>query len=77
MIKMRTIKTALEEIYSNDPKSAMTENALRRIIAENKIPSIKRSGKIMFDMNKLEDYLSPPLPKEEPKYNMGIIRRVS
>lgn len=50
--KMRTVKQAMEELKRLDPCTAMTERALRRMIAENDIPfvAIGRKKLLNFDL---------------------------
>lgn len=55
---VRTIKGALEEIKSRDPKSEITEYAIRRIVKENKVPYIRSGKKFLLNVETLIDYIS-------------------
>ncbi len=50
--RMRTVKQAMEELRSIDPRTALTERALRRMIADNDISciSIGRKKLVNFDL---------------------------
>lgn len=55
---VRTIKGALEEIKSRDPKSEITEYAIRRMVKENKIPYIRSGKKYLINVQSLLNYLN-------------------
>jgi len=56
---MRTIRGAHKEIRTADPNSAVGLTTLYRLVADGVIPSVPvGKGKIMIDMDLLEDYLS-------------------
>jgi len=56
---MRTIRGAHKEIRAADPNSAVGLTTLYRLVADGVIPSVPvGKGKIMIDMDLLEDYLS-------------------
>ena len=58
MDRIRTVNTAYEEIISNDPNTALTKSAIRSLIKDGTIPSLKIGNKVIFDMNDLEEILS-------------------
>lgn len=58
MDRIRTVNTAYEEIISNDPNTALTKSAIRSLLKDGTIPSLKIGNKVIFDMNDLEEILS-------------------
>ena len=58
MDRIRTVNTAYEEIISNDPNTALTKSAIRSLLKDGTIPSLKIGNKVIFDMNDLEKILS-------------------
>lgn len=58
-MRMRTIRGAHREIHAADPNSAIGLTTLYRMVADGAIPSVPiGKGKIMVDMDILEEYLS-------------------
>mgnify|MGYP000004310255 FL=1 len=55
---MRGIKQAIEELKINDPNTALTEKALRRLILTGELPAVRVGKKYLVNMNNLFDYLS-------------------
>lgn len=70
--RMRGIKQAVEEIKAADPKTALTEKALRRLIISGDIPSVVVGRKYLINMDTLERYLSGETVKEDMHENGGI-----
>lgn len=58
MDRIRTVNTAYEEIILNDPNTALTKSAIRSLLKDGTIPSLKIGNKVIFDMNDLEEILS-------------------
>lgn len=54
---MRGIKQAIEELKRNDPNTALTEKALRRLILTGELPAVRVGKKYLVNMNNLFDYL--------------------
>ena len=54
--RLRTMKTAYEEIKKMDPGTAITEWAIRRAVTEGYIPSRRVGNKYVFDLDSLIDY---------------------
>ena len=54
---MRGIKQAIAEIKEADPCTALTEKALRRLITDKTIPSVKVGRKYLVNMEVLFKYL--------------------
>ena len=54
--KLRTMKTAYEEIIKMDPGTAITEWAIRKAVTEGYIPSRRVGNKYVFNLDTLLDY---------------------
>lgn len=54
--RLRTMKTAYEEIKKMDPGTAITEWAIRRAVTEGYIPSRRVGNKYVFNLDTLIDY---------------------
>ena len=70
--RMRGIRQAVEEIKTADPKTALTEKALRRLILSGVIPSVVVGRKYLINLDTLERYLSGETVKEDRQENSGI-----
>lgn len=55
---VRTIKGCLEEIKARDPKTDITIYAIRRMVRQNEVPSIRTGKKYLVNVEKLIDYIS-------------------
>ncbi len=55
---IRTIKGAFEEIKARDPKSDITMYAIRRMVKNKEIPSVRSGKKYLINVEKLIDYIS-------------------
>lgn len=55
---MRGIKQAIAEIKAADKNTALTEKALRRLILNHEIPSVKIGRKYLVNMIVLNNYLT-------------------
>lgn len=55
---VRTIKGTLEEIKARDPKTAITEYAIRRMVKQNEIPYSRSGKKYLLNVEKLIDYIN-------------------
>lgn len=79
MIRMRLIREAYLQIKNDDPGTALTLCALRRVVKENKIPIIKVGRKILLNYDALLDYLNSQNVKNKEQntnQNPGIVRKV-
>lgn len=76
MAKMRIVKDIYEEIKRNDPDTAITMCALRRLVATGVIPSVQVGRKRLIDSDRIMEYLNNynSVSEIEPQ---GVIRRVS
>lgn len=55
---MRGIRQAVSEIKAADPHTALTERALRRMVAEGAIPAVRVGRKQLINMDVLYTYLA-------------------
>ena len=64
MPRMRTINQAAAWLQQNDPETALTKTALRRLVTSGKLPSVRVGQKYLISLEALEDYLhgTAPLP---------------
>lgn len=58
-MRMRTVRTAHRELKEADPNCAVGLTTLYRLVSEGVIPSVPVGrGKILIDMDTLENFLS-------------------
>lgn len=78
-MRMRGIEEAFREILANDPGTALTKTALRRLVTTGQLPSVKIGTKYLIDLDAVDQYfrgeLSQSQRKPEPP-NRGVIRRI-
>lgn len=74
MPRMRTIQEAYKAIKETDQQTAITPHAIRRLIINGDIPSIKAGNKYLVDLDTLEAYLKNPAPERNSAY--GSIRKI-
>lgn len=55
---IRTIRGAFEEIKARDPKSDITMYAIRRMVKNKEIPSVRSGKKYLINVEKLIDYIN-------------------
>ena len=78
-MRMRGIEEGFKEIKLNDPGTALTKTALRRLVTTGEIPSVKIGTKYLFDLDMVERYLRGELQqtqREPEPPQRGIIRRI-
>ena len=76
MAKMRIIKDIYSEIKRNDPDTAITMCALRRLVATGVIPSVQIGRKRLINYDNLMEYLDNIVSEPEPE-ETGVIRKIS
>lgn len=79
MSRMRSIEEGYKEIKANDPGTALTKTALRRLVTTGGIPSVRIGTKYLFDLDVVERYLRGELQhiQREPELPpRGVIRRI-
>ena len=64
MPRMRTIDQAAAWLQENDPGTAFTKTALRRLVVSGKLASVKVGQKYLINLDTMEEYLqgSSPMP---------------
>lgn len=55
---MRTIHKAIEELKNEDPDTALTEYALKRLVVSGEIPCVKAGSKRLVNMDIVRRYLN-------------------
>lgn len=78
-MRMRGLEEGFKEIKANDPGTALTKTALRRLVTTGQIPSVKIGTKYLIDLDVFDRYFRGELQQfhgepEPPQY--GTIRRV-
>lgn len=59
---MRTIDQAAEWLRANDPETAFTKTALRRLVTTGELPCVRVGQKYLVSLETLEDYLQGVVP---------------
>ncbi len=75
--RMRGIKEAMEEIKAADPKTALTEYALRRLVLSGGLPSVRLGIKYLVNMDVLTEYLYSGTPRSGELTAPGGIRKIA
>lgn len=57
MTRMRTVDQAAAWLLENDPETAVTKTALRRLVTTGQLPSVRVGSKYLIDLGTLEEYL--------------------
>ena len=76
MPRMRTILEAHKAIKDADSGTAITPFAIRRLILNSDIPSIRAGNKYLVDLDAIEEYLKNPAPEQRSGDDYGRIRPV-
>ena len=71
---MRGIRQAVLEIKSADPHTALTERAVRRMVADGTIPAVRVGRKYLINMDVLHNYLTNGTAGEPLQAAPGIRR---
>lgn len=58
MLHPRTIREAAEWFRANDPGTALTKTAIRRLVRSGEVPSVRIGRKYLVNLEALESYLS-------------------
>lgn len=75
--RMRTAREAMEELKNEDPNTAFTERALRRMMKTGEIPVLKIGSKNLIEMNNLYDYIRNPKDTGASSADYGKIRPIA
>ncbi|KAF5059813.1 hypothetical protein DSECCO2_332330 [anaerobic digester metagenome] len=62
--RMRTVPEAAAELKALDEHTALTQCAIRRLVLDGKIKSVKAGRKHLINFDQLLDYLANPLPED-------------
>ena len=57
-MRMRGLDEGFKEIRANDPGTALTKSAFRRLVTTGRIPSVKIGTKYLVDLDVVERYYS-------------------
>jgi hypothetical protein len=66
MEKLRTISETINELKMTDPGCQLTDWALRQLVKEGAIPSIKVGKKALLSVEAVERFVNHQLNKQEP-----------
>ncbi len=64
MQRIRTLSETYEHIKQMDAKTAITPNALRRMVVSGQIPYTKAGKKYLIDLDVLFEYLKGTRPEQ-------------
>jgi excisionase family DNA binding protein len=54
---MRTIRQTAQYLRENDPLTALTETAIRRLLITGALPHVRIGAKYLIDLDSLEAFL--------------------
>ena len=74
--RMSTAPEAIAEIKAVDPKTALTERALRRMINSGELPSVNIGNKKLVSLDKLFEYLNGESSDLSASSPQSKIRRI-
>lgn len=74
--RMRGIAEAVKEIRAADPKTAVSEYTLRRLVKTNKIPSVKVGARYLVNMDIVAKYFFMGDSAAPTPDTYGTIRRI-
>ena len=77
MPQMRTINEAYKAIREEDPQTAITPHAIRRLVLDGSIPCVRAGNKYLIDLEGLKEYLKNPPVEVAPAHEFGKIRPIS
>lgn len=69
MLRLRTIKEAIQYFKERDPDTAITEHCIRSLITNQKIPFVRNGPKFLVDLEKIENYFNGGVEDGIPKNN--------
>lgn len=70
-MRMRTLPRAAEIIKQEDPETAITLTALRRMVKQGKIPVSMQGNKPLMDVDRLPEYLYSE-PRKAPTSSLQV-----
>lgn len=75
-VRLRTIPAAMAHIKENDPQTAFTVTALRRLLKSGEIPSIVVGNKRLINIDILYTYLNNSMVRVNVSAQKGL-RKIS
>ena len=57
--RMRTLQAGYAEIKAQDPDTCLTEYALRQMLLDGTIPTVRVGSKRLFDVSTVWEYITP------------------
>ena len=72
--RMRTIGEAAAWLRENDPETAFTPTALRRLVISGTLPSVRIGSKYLINLDTLEAFLTGSVPAQPETCH--VIRRL-
>ena len=72
MIKVRSLREALDYIKSLDEDTAISGNAIRMLVLSGKVPSVKVGKKYLVDVDMILKYFGERLSAVEVKSNPDL-----
>ena len=73
MRRMRTIDEAAAYMVHEDPHTAVTKTALRRLVTSGQIPSVRVGTKYLVDLGVLDEFFGGQMAEEQTMQS-GAIR---
>jgi len=64
MPRIRTLAETYQYIKEQDKETAITQNALRRMVVSGQIPCVKAGKKYLIDLDVLFEYLKGTKPED-------------
>lgn len=76
--KTRTLDSCFDEIKRQDPGTALTRTALRRLVTTGAIPSVRIGRKYLINIDTVWSFLRGELVQDlpDPSQQYGVIRRI-
>lgn len=74
MARMRTIVEAAAYFKDNDPDTAITKTAIRRLVITGAVPSVMVGNKYLIALEGLEDYLTTGAGHVQAPEHYGVRR---
>ena len=75
-MRLRTVPEAFRELKKEDPSTAFTMTALRRLVKTGKIPVVLIGNKRLVDLDTLPEELMTAKAEYPAPVRLGVIRPV-
>lgn len=73
---MRTIDAAAAYLKEQDPDTALTKSALRRLVNTGEVPSVRVGIRYLINLDNLERYMRGELAGQPAATPTGVIHRI-